>query len=335
VLATDVSLDPLAPVALVGYINQVAKEAIHRRWLSEGDTALEHLNGAFVAALHNKESSVTEVIRDVVGQRALFVLSQGTRTTFATELTTLLRIVPCSPAPDDETIAAYLAMSTRTREMTFFRGVERLPPGHKLVLRKGQKGAIVRYWTPHYHGTLTDPAPRIGRLLEAAVKTSVRDDIAEMTSGRVGVLLSGGIDSGSVAAAAAAHSDGSVLRGAIEYTRRWSVPDPSANTYFWSQLLEAARDEGVTRLLDGEGGDERFAPAYPAIGDAIATRDLGLAMSLARNIPGGRSEPSRVVLGVSRGTRARFSPHWLEDLLLRRALYQREYLTSHARRCAF
>src|SRR3989441_9985525 len=82
---------------------------------------------------------------------------------------------------------------------TSFRDIQRLPPAHSLSISpEGLK--IRRYWTPPTDGRIRYSKPEeyvenFQSLLQAAVGDRLRTD-------RVGILLSGGLDSSSVAAVA-------------------------------------------------------------------------------------------------------------------------------------
>ena len=88
---------------------------------------------------------------------------------------------------------------------TAFRDVRRLLPAHSLTIKKDEF-FLKRYWSPPTQGRIryrdaNDYIEQFKILLQAAVKDRVRTD-------RVGVLLSGGLDSAAVATTARAVSKG-------------------------------------------------------------------------------------------------------------------------------
>ena len=88
---------------------------------------------------------------------------------------------------------------------TAFRNVRRLLPAHSLTIKKDEF-FLKRYWSPPTQGRIryrdaNDYIEQFKILLHAAVKDRVRTD-------RVGVLLSGGLDSAAVATTARAISKG-------------------------------------------------------------------------------------------------------------------------------
>ncbi|HYN21884.1 MAG TPA: asparagine synthase C-terminal domain-containing protein, partial [Thermoanaerobaculia bacterium] len=78
-----------------------------------------------------------------------------------------------------------------------FRGVKKLPPAHALVYTEGRL-SIRPYWDLPMGETLNgdDPVRRFGELFDRAVESQLMSDVP------LGIFLSGGIDSSTVAAAA-------------------------------------------------------------------------------------------------------------------------------------
>jgi asparagine synthase (glutamine-hydrolysing) len=89
---------------------------------------------------------------------------------------------------------------------------------------------------------------------------------------------------------------GSVVSGAVDYMREWEVPATSPNLFFWATLLRQAARDGVTAMLDGEGGDALFWLSPYLLADRLARGGLRSAVSLAGRFPSdaGRMPPSIV-----------------------------------------
>src|SRR5207244_10179524 len=83
---------------------------------------------------------------------------------------------------------------------TLHEGVTRLEPGSMLVL-SGDEATTRRFWAPSY----TPPDARSQAEAAAALREGMRAAVARALQGAppTGILLSGGFDSGSVAALAA------------------------------------------------------------------------------------------------------------------------------------
>jgi asparagine synthase (glutamine-hydrolysing) len=102
-----------------------------------------------------------------------------------------------APRLDENALSLYLTFATTPAPGTLFEGVEKLPPGHRLIVdaQSGQR-TLERYWAP-----LPDPAElRSHRAPEGYVELAenlVRESIGlrMMSDVPYGAFLSGGVDS--------------------------------------------------------------------------------------------------------------------------------------------
>lgn len=164
--------------------------------------------------------------RDALGMRSLVYRAEAGRTLFATEVKQILA-VPGVPARIYEpAVGVYLSGPYMPPEWTFYEGIERLGPAHALVVEGGEK-RVWRYWD-------VDPGHRIRYRREEEYAEHFLEVFREAVRARlrsvhpVGLLLSGGVDSGSVAAVA-----GSLLRsGEAE------CPEFRAYSFAFEELVE-------------------------------------------------------------------------------------------------
>ncbi|MBA3841365.1 MAG: hypothetical protein H0X39_01880 [Actinobacteria bacterium] len=158
-------------------------------------------------------------------------------------------------APNREVAAAWLAGAPIGPRETLLAGVSRVPAGHVLELAaEGEK--LERWWTPPAPGSIPDgDASRFGEVLEAAVGRAIE---ARHSS----VFLSGGIDSGTVAAAA----------GVV--AQRAGLPPPLALCVVFPGASEEdvqRRVAGAARLELLEGRIEVEGLAERALARAVAS----------------------------------------------------------------
>lgn len=173
--------------------------AAFARWRSG---MLERLRGRFAVALWDRASTSGVLAVDRLAARALFFCEEDGRLLFASELRPLLGLLSRRPAPDRAAVAHWIAQGVLERGQTLYDGIRRLEGGHFLALgRDGwTKGC---YWRPRY----TAPERLPSTAAAAEVRRAVTGAVASRLPGeRTGVLLSGGIDSASVAAVAAGQS---------------------------------------------------------------------------------------------------------------------------------
>lgn len=154
------------------------------------------LRGDFVLVVWDRETEAGALVRDQLGGRALYLHRSGGVAAFATELANLVELLPSRPPPDDVAVAHWLLPSVLPEERTLFAGIEEVPPATCLELGRGGAQAH-RYWAPRYEQqrglSLREASAQARDLLTRAVERRAGEADAS------GVLLSGGIDSASIA----------------------------------------------------------------------------------------------------------------------------------------
>lgn len=179
-------------------------EVIVHQYEETGARAFGELNGMFAFALWDGRKQELVLVRDRFGVKPLYYaeLADG-GLVFASELAAVLRHPGVDRTLAEEGLSSYLFSDYAHPPLTLVRGVKKLAPGHALVWKDGRLSRPKAFWE------LTEGAPvRAGRggseplahelweRLEIAVKRQLIADVP------VGVFLSGGLDSSSVAAIA-------------------------------------------------------------------------------------------------------------------------------------
>jgi asparagine synthase (glutamine-hydrolysing) len=166
----------------------------------DGPGFVRRLGGMFALALWDAPRERLVLARDRVGKKPLLWtrLPDGTLA-FASELKALLRLPELSREVDLDAIDAYLALQYVPGDRTGLRGVRKLLPGHLLVA-EGESVRIERYWTLEARGEAASDDEWLERVRATVVAAVRRRLVADVP---LGALLSGGIDSSVVVAAAA------------------------------------------------------------------------------------------------------------------------------------
>jgi asparagine synthase (glutamine-hydrolysing) len=177
----------------------------YRAW---GDRCFEKLNGMWAVALYDFIRRELILCRDRTGERPLYWVRRPEGIYFASEIRALLASDAIYPERrvHDEVVTNFLYQATSDLdENTFFRGIESVPIA--TVVRIGMNHTVKtrRYWhVPESQRSEPDEKmlPRLCEELFALLRDSValrlRADVP------VNVALSGGMDSSSVVAMAAA-----------------------------------------------------------------------------------------------------------------------------------
>ena len=166
-----------------------------------GETCAERLIGDWVFAIWNARESQLFVARDHHGETGLYYYTDSTFLAFASSLKGLLALPEVPRVPNPLTIAQVLVAWPAHGAPTCYEGISRLAPSHALKVTQ-QAVEVQRYWylenTPDLRlGTDDDYVEAFLEIFSEAVHSRLR------CSAPVGVALSGGLDSGSVAALAA------------------------------------------------------------------------------------------------------------------------------------
>jgi asparagine synthase (glutamine-hydrolysing) len=184
----------------------------------DGPGFVRRLGGMFALALWDASRERLVLARDRVGKKPLLWtrLPDGTLA-FASELKALLRLPEVSREVDLAAVDAYLALQYVPGDATALQGVRRLPPGHLLVA-EGDSVRVERWWTLEPSSQAARSEPEWLELVRGTVEAAVRRRLVADVP--LGALLSGGIDSSVVVAAAA--------RATAEPLRTFTVGFPDA-----------------------------------------------------------------------------------------------------------
>ncbi len=165
-----------------------------------GDECVSHLLGDFAFAIWDAPRARLFCARDHFGVKPFFYARAGHAIVFGNTLDGLRRHPGVSSELDELSIADFLLFElNQDPAATSFRDIRRLPPAHALVATS-EGVRTQEYWTLPFGATVQyraqgDYVERFKELLDVAVSDRLR-------TRRVGVELSGGLDSGSIAATA-------------------------------------------------------------------------------------------------------------------------------------
>lgn len=167
----------------------------YARW---GERFVEFLSGDFAFALWDDERQSLIAVRDQMGVRLLFHARKGNTWFVSDSLDWIAARASAGRELDDYWIADFLTgAASREFERTVYRDIQRLAPAH--VLKLNEAGAAIRnYWRlnivePVYFRDPRTYAERFRELLSLAIAD-------RLPAGRVGIAMSGGLDSTALAA---------------------------------------------------------------------------------------------------------------------------------------
>ena len=176
-------------------------EVIVHLYEEDGIDCVKHLNGQFAFAIWDARKEQLFLARDRLGIRPLYWTSQGGFLSFASELKSLFVDPRLSAELDPVALDQVFTYWSPLAPRTAFRGIQTLPPGHRLVIDGKRRQRIERYWGLQFPAAGAERrddadtcAEQLRDLLVDAARLRLRADVP------VGAYLSGGLDSSAITA---------------------------------------------------------------------------------------------------------------------------------------
>ena len=163
-----------------------------------GSDLVKHLRGMFAFGVYDFRRDELVLVRDRCGVKPLFYTTCGGEFVFASSIAALRRHPRFSARPNMTALSHYLATLRLTLdEQTVFAGVQSLRPGELLRLRRDGRPELLSWWSlpeeTNHEQTYDDAVGRFSRELQDSVRMRLKSDVD------VGMLMSGGVDSNTLA----------------------------------------------------------------------------------------------------------------------------------------
>ena len=189
--------------------------SLYRRY---GRGLFDHLEGAYLVAVLDLAAGRFIVGHDGMGRHPLYYARRSGELWFASNIFALVHRAPVPRVPNRLSLALRLLGRWPEAGQTFFDGIQRVRPGHFLeATSRGEVREVM-----HWHPVPDDQEPW---LPDAEARESFEPMLRKavdrcMSLGARGVMLSGGVDSVSVAALASREAKSRGLQPLIAYSAR-------------------------------------------------------------------------------------------------------------------
>jgi asparagine synthase (glutamine-hydrolysing) len=173
-------------------------EFILQAYAAWGVTCVDHLLGDFSFAIWDEQRQTLYCARDHIGIKPFFYAEIGSALVISNDLACLRAAAPDDL--DEIAIADFLVHGQPLDlDRTSFKAIRRLPPAHVLIA-SSHRIVVRRYWTwpledEIRYGRRREYIDHFVDLLETATRDRLRTE-------RIGVFMSGGLDSPAIATAA-------------------------------------------------------------------------------------------------------------------------------------
>ena len=182
-----------------------------------GVNCVQHMRGMFAFALWDQSKRRLFLARDRIGIKPLYYAYTPDAFLFASEIKCLLTHPQLKRAVNDEALYHYLTFLTTPAPQTLFKGVFKLPSGHRAIIDSDSHIHVEEYWDV-FSGSQddssysdADQAERVVSSLRESVRLRMVSDVP------FGALLSGGMDSSTNVSLMAAEMDRPVQTFSIGY----------------------------------------------------------------------------------------------------------------------
>lgn len=280
------------------FTTQTDTEIIPHLYQEYGEDFVDHLNGMFAIALWDSAKKKLILARDRFGEKPLYYGVFDGRLLYASEPKALLAHPSVKVELDLDAMRHYLSFDYVPAPQSIYKGISKLPAAHVLTVENGEVKTR-RYWnlTWNKNGhkpTIDKAASELRGLLSDAVRMRLVSDVP------LGILLSGGVDSSTIAAFAVQHATEKVKTFSIGFEEdsfdesvyarevahhlgtehyeatlsvetaadligdigNWLDEPLSDGSLIPTYMLASFVRKHVTVALGGDGGDELFA-GYP------------------------------------------------------------------------
>ena len=283
------------PALATAAIEKSHAYALYLAYTQDNSQFLDYLQGAFAFSIIDSSSNQLLAGTDRLGQSPLYYTKINDGIIFGSSVSSILAHSETPRSVQEQGIYDYLYFHMVPSPHSIFENIKKLPAGH-LVNYANDKLQVSNYYKPVFNETTTNNFQQMGQELRTQLKEAVRHCCDPTV--KTAAFLSGGLDSSSVTGmlsevsetTAEAYSIGFSAEGydEMEFARitakhfgvklneyyvtpedvvnalpiiAASYDEPFGNSsalpaYFCAKV---AAENGVQRLLAGDGGDELFA----------------------------------------------------------------------------
>ena len=269
-------------------------EVVLKSYQEWGEASLHKFNGMWAFVIYDQVTKKIFGARDRFGIKPFYYYKDNNTFLFASEIKAIKEVVPNPLSINDEAVFNYLSFNrTDYGERTFYNEIYKVPHGHSFTLESNGVFKLEKWYDlKKYCNKKEINSEEYLELFTSSVKLRMRSDVP------VGVCLSGGLDSSSIASVvskklkvediytfSAIYNQGqtgdesrfikelSPFLNNMKYTKpnaqllfddlqdfvdNLDEPVPTTSLYAQYSVMRLAKEHAVV-TLDGQGADEQLA----------------------------------------------------------------------------
>ena len=201
------------------YATRSDTETILHLYEEYGDDCVHHLRGMFAFAIWDSLKRRLFCARDRLGIKPFYYAMTQGRFAFASEMKALFEVPGLNPQMNHSALPEFFALGYLSAGDSLFQGISKLLPGHRMSIDLNHPDLRPRteqYWdlditSEETEATEDDYIGRFRELFTESVRMRLMSDVP------VGVFLSGGLDSSSIAAVMAGLSKERIKTFSVGY----------------------------------------------------------------------------------------------------------------------
>ncbi len=212
-----------------------------------GENAFAKLDGMFAFSIYDRKREQIFIVRDRIGEKPLYYTKEKQYFGYGSEMRSLVEAKLTDKEIDSAALSLYLRYTYIPAPYSIYKDVKKLKAGHFLRLNRNGEIEEKKYWdikvcSEYENISYHDAKNRLRKLLNKSVKDRMDCDVP------YGVFLSGGIDSGVVAALMVRNASEPVNSFTIGYEEK--SYDESGNARWMAKHLGTSHHEHILSYKD-------------------------------------------------------------------------------------
>ena len=194
-------------------------EVILRLYEKEGTTSFKKLDGMYAFSIYDYNKQKVFIARDFFGEKPLYYTQTSSEFIWASELKSLLKLIPIKPSIDKKGLNLYFKLTYIPAPFTIYDGIKKLESNHFIEYDLSSHTFDINRIEEKQSIDKTDTSFEIA-------KTKVKDLVEKSVISRsisdvpIGAFLSGGVDSSIVSLCLARMNDSKINTFSIGFEKK-------------------------------------------------------------------------------------------------------------------